>query len=113
MLRPKFRLSAMIGGEMVDVGQRVRKSHKCPVRAVVWYQHPPRVGKEKQERVAAAPRAVREIASKAQCRLSARYRALTRKGKLKTVAVTAVARELSAFIWAINRQIANPGAAAR
>jgi hypothetical protein len=29
------------------------------------------------------------------------------------VAVTAVARELSAFIWAINRQIANPDAAAR
>jgi hypothetical protein len=77
------------------------------------YQHPPRVGKEKQERVAAAPPAVREIAWKAQCRLSARYRALTRRGKLKTVAVTAVARELSAFIWAINRQIANPGAAAR
>ena len=63
--------------------------------------------------VAAAPRAVREIAWKAQCRLSARYRALIRKGKLKTVAVTAVARELSAFIWAINRQVANPGAAAR
>src|SRR5580693_4371044 len=39
------------------------------------YQHPPRVGKEKQERVAAAPLAVREIAWKAQCRLSARYRA--------------------------------------
>jgi len=77
------------------------------------YQHPPRVGKEKQERVAAAPPAVREIAWKAQCRLTARYRALTRKGKLKTVAVTAVARELSAFIWAINRQIANPRAAAR
>jgi hypothetical protein len=65
------------------------------------------VGKEKQERVAAAPPAVREIAWKAQCRLSARYRALTRKGKLKTVAVTAVARELSAFIWAINRQVAH------
>jgi hypothetical protein len=51
------------------------------------------VGKEKQERVAAAAPAVREIAWKAQCRLSARYRALTRKDKLKTVAVTAVARE--------------------
>ena len=62
---------------------------------------------------AAAPPAVREVAWKAQCRLSARHRALTRKGRLKTVAVTAVARELSAFIWAINRQIANPGAAAR
>ena len=47
------------------------------------YQHPPRVGKEKQEKVAAAPRAVREIAWKAQCRLTARYRALIRKGKLK------------------------------
>jgi hypothetical protein len=76
------------------------------------YQHPPRVGKEEQERVAAVPPAVREIAWKAQCRLSARYRALTRKGKLKSVAVTALARELSAFIWVINRQIANPGAAA-
>ena len=70
------------------------------------YQHPPRVGREKQARVAAAPRAVREIAWKAQCRLCARYRALTRKGKLKTVAITAVARELAAFIWAINREIA-------
>jgi transposase len=29
------------------------------------YQHPPRVGKDKQEKVAAAPPAVREIAWKA------------------------------------------------
>ena len=77
------------------------------------YQHPPRVGKEKQEKVAAAPRAVREIAWKAQCRLTARYRALIRKGKLKTVAVTAVARELAAFIWAISREVNRAHAAAR
>jgi hypothetical protein len=31
---------------------------------------------------------------------------LLRKGQLKTVAVTAVARELCGFIWAINREIA-------
>jgi len=85
-----------------------RRARRILVECSWSYQHPPRVGKEKQERVAAAPPAVREVAWKAQCRLSARYRALTRKGKLKTVAVTAVARELSAFIWAINRQIANP-----
>ena len=90
-----------------------RRARRILVECSWSYQHPPRVGKEKQERVAAAPQAVREIAWKAQCRLSARYRALTRKGKLKTVAVTAVARELSAFIWAINRQIVNPRAAAR
>src|SRR6516164_6786497 len=90
-----------------------RRARRILVECSWSYQHPPRVGKEKQEKVAAAPQAVREIAWKAQCRLSARYRALTRKGKLKTVAVTAVARELSAFIWAINRQIINPRAAAR
>ena len=90
-----------------------RRARRILVECSWSYQHPPRVGKEKQERVAAAPQAVREIAWKAQCRLSARYRALTRKGKLNTVAVTAVARELSAFIWAINRQIVNPRAVAR
>ena len=35
---------------------------------------------------------------------TARYRALIRKGKLKTVAVIAVARELAAFIWAVARE---------
>jgi transposase len=90
-----------------------RRARRILVECSWSYQHPPRVGKEKQEKVAAAPQAVREIAWKAQCRLSARYRALTRKGKLKTVAVTAVARELSAFIWAINRQITKTGALAR
>jgi hypothetical protein len=67
------------------------------------YQHPPRVGKDKQAKVAAAPPAVREIAWKAQSRLSGRYRALVRRGKLKTVAVTAVAREFAGFIWAVAR----------
>jgi transposase len=82
-----------------------RRARRILVESAWSYQHPPRVGKHKQASVAAAPRAVREIAWKAQCRLSGRYRALVRKGKLKTVAVTAVARELCGFIWAINREI--------
>jgi len=77
------------------------------------YRHPPRVGRKKQEKVAAAPRAVREIAWKAQCRLTARYRALTRRGKAKNVAVTAVARELAGFIWAISREVTTARAAAK
>ena len=76
------------------------------------YRHPPRVGRDKAAKVAAAPRAVREIAWKAQTRLSARYRHLVRKGKLKTVAVTAIARELSGFIWSINRALLEQGEAA-
>ena len=90
-----------------------RRARRILVECSWAYQHPPRVGKEKQEKVAAAPRAVREIAWKAQCRLNARYRALIRKGKLKTVAITAVARELAAFIWAINRELGLIGAGAR
>jgi transposase len=82
------------------------RARRILVESAWSYQHPPRVGKHKQASVAAAPRAVREIAWKAQCRLCGRYRALVRKGKLKTVAVTAVARELCGFIWAINREIA-------
>src|SRR5215467_2775611 len=77
------------------------------------YQHPPRVGPHKQHKVDAAPPAVREIAWKAQCRLYKRYRALIRRGKLKTVAITAVARELAGFIWAINRQITTACGTAR
>jgi transposase len=77
------------------------------------YQHPPRVGPHKQHKVDAAPPAVREIAWKAQCRLHKRYRALIRRGKLKTVAITAVARELAGFIWAINREITTACGVAR
>jgi transposase len=90
-----------------------RRARRILVECSWSYRHPPRVGKKKQDKVAAAPRAVREIAWKAQCRLSARYLALTRRGKEKNVAVTAVARELAAFIWAISREVTATRAAAR
>ena len=80
-----------------------RRARRTLVECAWSYQHPPRVGKDKQEKVAAAPRAVREIAWKAQSRLNWRYRALIRRGKLKTVAITAVAREFAGFIWAVAR----------
>src|SRR3974377_501507 len=79
------------------------RARRMLVECAWSYQHPPRVGKDKQEKVAAAPRAVREIAWKAQPRLNRRYRALIRRGKLKTVAITAVAREFAGFIWAVAR----------
>ncbi len=80
-----------------------RRARRMLVECAWSYQHPPRVGKDKQEKIAAAPRAVREIAWKAQSRLNRRYRALIRRGKLKTVAITAVAREFAGFIWAVAR----------
>ena len=89
-----------------------RRARRILVECSWSYQHAPRVGKKKLEKVAAAPPAVREVAWKAQCRLSARYRALIRKGKPKNVAITAIAREFAGFIWAVSREVAPPGAAA-
>jgi transposase len=90
-----------------------RRARRMLVECAWSYQHPPRVGKDKQAKVAAAPRAVREIAWKAQSRLNRRYRALIRRGKLKTVAITAVAREFAGFIWAVAREANTVRAAAR
>jgi transposase len=87
-----------------------RRARRMLVECSWSYQHPPRVGSVKQHKVDAAPPAVRAIAWKAQCRLYRRYRALIRKGKLKTVAITAIAREFAGFIWAVSREIA-PAAA--
>jgi transposase len=97
-------------GSITKAGNR--RARHILVECSWSYRHPPRVGRQKQEKVAAAPRAVREIAWKAQCRLSARYRALTKKGKLSNVAITAVARELAGFIWAISREVTTARAAA-
>jgi transposase len=88
------------------------RARRILVEAAWSYRHPPRVSREKQMKVAAAPRAVREIAWKAQMRLCGRFRSLTRRGKRPTVVATAIARELSAFIWAINREVVGSHATA-
>jgi transposase len=81
------------------------RARRILVEAAWTYRHPARVGREKQVKLAAAPRRVREIAWKAQTRLCGRFRTLLRKGKKPTVAATAIARELAAFVWAINREV--------
>ena len=81
------------------------RARRILVEAAWSYRYPPRVSREKQPKVEAAPRRVREIAWKAQTRLCGRFRSLERKGKRRTVVATAIARELSAFIWAINREL--------
>jgi len=78
-----------------------RRARSVLVECAWSYRHPPRVSRDKLARLEAAPPAVRDIAWKAQSRLTARYRALRRAGKLDVVAITAVARELAAFIWAV------------
>jgi transposase len=99
----------IIRGPITKAGNR--RARRTLVECSWSYQYPPRVGRDKQPKVEAAPRAVREIAWKAQCRLCARYRALLRNGKGKNVAITAVARELAGFIWAVHREVTSNGSA--
>ena len=48
---------------------------------------------------------VKEIAWKAQHRLTSRYRRLTAKGKQRQKIIVAIARELLGFVWAIGIQV--------
>ena len=71
------------------------------VEAAWSYRLPARVSRRLRDRQQNLPQAVWEIAWKAQLRLCARYRKLVAKGKQAQVAITAIARELAAFMWAI------------
>ncbi|QAB01055.1 MULTISPECIES: IS110 family RNA-guided transposase [Agrobacterium tumefaciens complex] len=74
------------------------------VESAWTYRHPPKVGARKLYRLEQAPPKVREIAWKAQSRLTARYRMLAGRGKRTTVVCTAIARELAGFMWAVARE---------
>jgi transposase len=80
------------------------RARRTLVESAWTYRYPPRIGKAKLYRLESVSPAIRDIAWKAQSRLCARYRRLTSRGKTATVAVTAVARELAAFMWAIARE---------
>ncbi len=53
---------------------------------------------------------IKEISWNAQIRLCGKYRLLSARGKTKQNTVTAIARELSGFIWAIDREVRLNGA---
>lgn len=65
------------------------------------YNHPARVTRFLLKRQEGLPQEVRELAWKCQVRLCARFRRLMAKGKNRNTVVTAIARELAAFMWAI------------
>jgi transposase len=84
----------------------ITKTGNAHLRRVVveaaWnYRHRPHIGTTLAARQRGQSEAVTEIAWKAQCRLFYRYRKLIASGKTRQQAVTAMARELLGFIWAI------------
>jgi transposase len=84
---------------------RITKTGNAHLRRVLvesaWqYRHHPFLGRALRLRQRGAPAAVIEQAWHAQHRLHRRYRRLAARGKAKQHIVTAVARELSGFLWA-------------
>jgi transposase len=72
------------------------------------YRLPPKVSPQLRQRQEKQPKAVRDISWKAQQRLHQRYKVLCGHRKKSVVAVTALARELTGFVWAIACQIKAP-----
>jgi transposase len=96
-------------GETVRRGS-ITKMGNARVRHLLvesaWtYRHPPRIGAKKLPKLERVSPRIREIAWKAQSRLTARYRAFVARGKKTTVTCTAIARELAAFMWAVAREV--------
>ena len=69
------------------------------------YRHPAKVSLHIQQRVDRLPKPLQDLGWKAQVRLCKRFRRLVARGKHPNVAVTAIARELIAFMWAIAKEV--------
>jgi transposase len=77
---------------------------KVLTEAAHSYRLPARVSRVLLKRQDGLTPEVKELAWKCQVRLCARFRRLVAKGKSYNTVVTAIARELAAFIWAIANQ---------
>jgi transposase len=80
-------------------------ARKMLVESAWSYRRPARIGVEMGARMPPVADPVREIAWKAQIRLCGRFRRLAARGKKSQVVVTAIARELLGFIWAVSQAV--------
>ena len=72
------------------------------------YRYPARMSTEIQKRQEGLTPHISEIAWDAQLRLCKRYQKLMHRGKHRNVVVTAIAREMSAYIWRISKEVVLP-----
>lgn len=93
---------------------RITKAGNAHLRRIVgeaaWaYRYRPAVGLALRRRQEGLTEEIKAIAWKAQHRLHRRYRLLSARGKTRQQVVTAVARELLGFIWAIGVHVESHG----
>ena len=68
-------------------------------------RYPAKVSRHLPLRLEKLPKPIQDVSWKAQVRLCKRYRQLSARGKNPNQVVVAIARELSAFMWAIAQQV--------
>ncbi len=81
------------------------RARRLLVEGAHTYKYTAKISKEMQLRQEGLPKQIIDIAWQAQCRLCRRYQRLMHKGKHRNVVVTAIAREMAAYIWAISREV--------
>jgi transposase len=114
------QLSAFVGlvpsedssGRRRRLGSITKTGNARARRALVegaWaYRYPAKVSAHIQRRIETLPKPLQDIGWKAQVRLCKRFRRLVARGKHPNVAVTAIAREMLAFMWAIAKAVPIP-----
>jgi transposase len=91
-------------GSITKLGNK--HARRILVESAWTYRFRPRVGRVHQVRQEGQPKAVRDIAWKAQMRLTARYIKLSAGRKMKQPKVcVAIARELAGFVWDVARHV--------
>jgi transposase len=105
--------SAYSSGERRRQGGITKAGNTHARRALVegaWaYRDPAQVSRHLQLRLEQRPKRLQDIGWKAQVRLCKRDRQLSARGKHAHQVVVAIARELSAFMWAMAQAVGLPG----
>lgn len=81
------------------------RARRLLIEGAQTYKHKANISTELQKRQEGLSKEIVDIAWQAQLRLCRRYQRLMQKGKHRNVVVTAIAREMIAYIWAISREV--------
>ena len=82
-----------------------RRARRLLVEGAHTYRYAANISTEIQKRQEGLPKDIIDIAWKAQLRLCKRYQRMNKKGKHYNLIVTAIAREMAAYIWAISKEV--------
>jgi transposase len=84
------------------------RARRLLVEGAHSYRHAAKISKEMQLRQEGLPKEIIDKAWEAQMRLCRRYQRLIMRGKPRNVVITAIAREMIAFVWSISREVVLP-----